>query len=153
MPLDDRFVWLITGSSRGLGRAFAEGILERGDIVVATARKPRELESLAHKYAERLLPVALDVTIPEQAQAAIERALERYGRLDVLVNNAGYGLIGAFEEMSPEQFGSQISTNFFGVVNMCRAALPVLDVLHWFVRTQCRVKQGRWALRQRRPEW
>jgi NAD(P)-dependent dehydrogenase (short-subunit alcohol dehydrogenase family) len=121
----ERLVWLVTGSSRGLGRAIVEGILERGDIVVATARKPGELKSLADKYADRMLLVALDVTSSEQAQAATERVLERYGRLDVLVNNAGYGLIGAFEEMSPEQFSSQISTNFFGVVNMCRAALPM----------------------------
>ena len=124
--MKERFVWLVTGSSRGLGRAIVEGILERGDIVVATARKLGELESLTEKYADRLLLVALDVTSPEQAQAAIEQVLERYGRLDVLVNNAGYGLIGAFEEMSPEEFSNQIATNFWGVVNMCRAALPAL---------------------------
>jgi NAD(P)-dependent dehydrogenase (short-subunit alcohol dehydrogenase family) len=103
-----------------------EGILDRGDIVVATARKLGELESLTEKYADRLLLVALDVTSPEQAQAAIGQVLQHYGRLDVLVNNAGNGLIGAFEEMSPEEFSSQIATNFLGVVNMCRAALPAL---------------------------
>jgi NAD(P)-dependent dehydrogenase (short-subunit alcohol dehydrogenase family) len=126
MRMKERFVWLVTGSSRGLGRAIVEGILDRGDIVVATARKVGELESLTEKYADRLLLVTLDVTSPEQAQAAVEEVLERYGRLDVLVNNAGYGLVGAFEEMSSEEFTSQIATNFSGVVNMCRAALPAL---------------------------
>jgi NAD(P)-dependent dehydrogenase (short-subunit alcohol dehydrogenase family) len=126
MRMKERFVWLVTGSSRGLGRAIVEGILDRGDIVVATARKVGELESLTEKYADRLLLVTLDVTSPEQAQAAVEQVLERYGRLDVMVNNAGYGLVGAFEEMSSEEFTSQIATNFLGVVNMCRAALPAL---------------------------
>lgn len=126
MRMKERFVWLVTGSSRGLGRAIVEGILDRGDIVVATARTVGELESLTEKYADRLLLVTLDVTSPEQAQAAVEQVLERYGRLDVMVNNAGYGLVGAFEEMSSEEFTSQIATNFLGVVNMCRAALPAL---------------------------
>ncbi|QHN03655.1 SDR family NAD(P)-dependent oxidoreductase [Granulicella sp. WH15] len=122
--MTERLVWLVTGSSRGLGRAIVEGILERGDVVVATARKVAELQSLTEKYADRLLLVALDVTNPEQAQAAVGQAIKRYGRLDVLVNNAGYGLIGAFEEMSPDEFGGQMTTNFGGVVNMCRAVLP-----------------------------
>src|ERR1035438_3582585 len=90
---------VITGSSRGLGRAIVEGILDRGDIVVATSRKVGELESLTNKYADRLLLVTLDVTSPEQAQAAVEQVLESYRRLVVLVNNARYGLVGAFEEM------------------------------------------------------
>jgi NAD(P)-dependent dehydrogenase (short-subunit alcohol dehydrogenase family) len=128
--MKERLVWLVTGSSRGLGRAIVEGILDRGDIVVATARKVSELESLTEKYTDRLLLVTLDVTSPEQAQAAVEQVLERYGRLDVLVNNAGYGLVGAFEETSPEEFSSQMATNFGGVVNMCRAALPTLRTHH-----------------------
>lgn len=122
--MTERLVWLVTGSSRGLGRAIVEGILERGDIVVATARRTGELESLTEKYADRLLLATLDVTSPEQARAAVGQVMERYGRLDVLVNNAGYGLIGAFEEMSPEEFGGQMATNFGGVANMCRAVLP-----------------------------
>lgn len=124
--MDQQLVWLVTGSSRGLGRAIVEGILDRGDIVVATARKLGGFESLTEKYADRLLVVTLDVTSPDQSQAAIEQVIKRFGRLDVLVNNAGYGFIGAFEEMSPEEFSDQLETNFWGVIHVCRAALPVM---------------------------
>jgi NAD(P)-dependent dehydrogenase (short-subunit alcohol dehydrogenase family) len=119
-------VWFITGSSRGLGRALAEEALKKGERVVATARKPEAFDDLKARHGDRLLSVTLDVTSPEQSVAAIKAGLDAFGRIDVLVNNAGYGFFGAFEEMSPDEFQAQIDTNFWGVVNVTRAALPVL---------------------------
>jgi NAD(P)-dependent dehydrogenase (short-subunit alcohol dehydrogenase family) len=105
-------VWFITGSSRGLGRALAEAALEEGDRVIATARQPGSLEGLKSRHGERLRQVALDVTDPAQAGAAIQAGRDAFGRLDVLVNNAGYGSFGAFEEMSADDFRARIDTNF-----------------------------------------
>ena len=119
-------VWLITGSSRGLGRALTEAVLAAGHKVVATARKPEQLANLAATYGGQLRTVALDVTSPEQAEAAVALAVEAFGHLDLVVNNAGYGFIAAFEEMPEADFKGQIDTNFWGVVNVTRAALPVL---------------------------
>jgi NAD(P)-dependent dehydrogenase (short-subunit alcohol dehydrogenase family) len=113
--------WFITGSSRGLGRSLVRAALDAGDLVVATARDPRSLPS-----HDRLVPLALDVTDAAAARATVAAAIERAGRLDVVVNNAGQGFLGAFEEMTDEEFASQIDTNFWGVVNVTRAALPHL---------------------------
>jgi NAD(P)-dependent dehydrogenase (short-subunit alcohol dehydrogenase family) len=113
-------IWLITGSSRGLGRALAEAVLESGDDMVATARDVRSLEGLGGEH------VALDVTDPEAVRAAVDFAVRRFGRLDVVVNNAGYADAGSFEEMAPEVFDAQMATNFGGVVNVTRAVLPVM---------------------------
>jgi NAD(P)-dependent dehydrogenase (short-subunit alcohol dehydrogenase family) len=113
-------IWLITGSSRGLGRALAEAVLENGDDVVATARDVDSLEGLGGEH------VALDVTDPEAARAAVDFAVRRFGRLDVVVNNAGYADAGSFEEMAPEVFDAQMATNFGGVVNVTRAVLRVM---------------------------
>lgn len=118
--------WFITGSSRGLGRALTQAVLEAGGQVVATARKPEALDDLNAKYGSRVLPVALDVTDPAQCDKAIKAALNAFSRIDVLVNNAGYGFTGAFEEMTDQEFKNQIDTNFWGVVNVTRAALPFL---------------------------
>jgi NAD(P)-dependent dehydrogenase (short-subunit alcohol dehydrogenase family) len=112
--------WLITGSSRGLGRALTEAVLTTGDEVVATARR---LESLAGLGGAHF---ALDVTDAAAARAAVDFAVKRFGRLDVVVNNAGYADAGSFEELAPEVFDAQMQTNFYGVVNVTRAALPVL---------------------------
>jgi NAD(P)-dependent dehydrogenase (short-subunit alcohol dehydrogenase family) len=119
-------VWILTGTSRGLGRAIAEGVLQRGDVVVATARKTRDLQGLVDRYGDRVKAASLDVTRPEQAQRVVEETVQQFGRIDVLVNNAGYGFMGAFEEMTPEQFAGQIDTNFWGTVHVCRAAIPML---------------------------
>jgi NAD(P)-dependent dehydrogenase (short-subunit alcohol dehydrogenase family) len=105
-------VWFITGSSRGLGRALAEAALEKGDRIIATARKPGPLGGLKSRHGVRLRQAALDVTDPAQAGAAIQVGADAFGRLDVLVNNAGYGFFGAFEEMSGDDFRAQIDTNF-----------------------------------------
>lgn len=115
--------WFVTGSSRGLGRSIVTAALDAGDTVVATARRPDALADLAHP---RLIPLALDVTDAAAATAAIATAVERVGRLDVVVNNAGQGLLGAFEEMTAVEFDAQIDLNLFGVVNVSRAAIPVL---------------------------
>jgi NAD(P)-dependent dehydrogenase (short-subunit alcohol dehydrogenase family) len=119
-------VWFITGSSRGLGRALAEAALEQGDRVIAAARKPDAFDDLRARYGDRLLPVALDVTDPKKAGTAVKAGMDAFGRIDVLVNNAGYGFFGAFEEMSADDFRAQIDTNFWGVVHVTRAALPLL---------------------------
>ncbi|HEY0264642.1 MAG TPA: oxidoreductase [Granulicella sp.] len=119
-------VWMVTGSSRGLGRAIVEGVLERGDIVVATARKTSSLAGLTESFGDRALALELDVTKPGEAQSVVAEIVRRFGRLDVVVNNAGYGFMGAFEEQTPEEFAGQIDTNFWGTVHVCRAALPVL---------------------------
>jgi NAD(P)-dependent dehydrogenase (short-subunit alcohol dehydrogenase family) len=119
-------VWFITGSSRGLGRALTEVVLEAGHLVVATARKPEQLADLIKTYGDRVRTVGLDVTSPAEAQKAVAAAKEAFGRIDVVLNNAGYGFVGAFEEMTVDEFKGQIDTNFWGVVNVTRAVLPVL---------------------------
>jgi NAD(P)-dependent dehydrogenase (short-subunit alcohol dehydrogenase family) len=117
-------VWLITGASRGLGRAFAEAALEAGDRVVATARNPEHLVELARRYSERVCTVALDVTNEGQAKGAVEAAIAFFGGLDVLVNNAGYGYVRPVEDTSLADFRAQIETNLFGVIIMTKAVLP-----------------------------
>src|SRR5260370_3142338 len=117
-------VWLITGSSRGLGRAFTEAALEAGHQVIATARNPQQLIDIVSKYGRRVRAVALDVTNQAQAQRAVDAALETFGGLDVLVNNAGYGNVCPVEDTSLADFRAQIETNLFGVIIMTKAVLP-----------------------------
>jgi NAD(P)-dependent dehydrogenase (short-subunit alcohol dehydrogenase family) len=119
-------VWLITGSSRGFGRNLAEAVLEQGDQLIATARKTEQLADLVERYGDQIRAVTLDVTSPEQAQSAVNTAIDAFGRLDVLVNNAGYGNISSIEETSLEDFRAQIETNLWGVINVSKAALPIL---------------------------
>lgn len=119
-------VWFVTGSSRGLGRAIAEAALSAGDRVVATARRPAQLEDLVTRYGDRVLPVALDVTSDENIEAAVQRGLDAFGRYDVVVNNAGYGDVAAVEDVRPADFRAQLDTNFYGVVQVTKAVLPTL---------------------------
>ncbi|GHK05072.1 short-chain dehydrogenase/reductase [Streptomyces sp. Y2F8-2] len=118
--------WLITGASRGLGRALAEAVLESGDRLAATARRPEQLADLASRHGDQVLTVALDVTDIAAAQNAVQAAVEAFGRLDVVVNNAGHADMAAIEDMSEQSFRDQIDANLFGVVNVTRAALPVM---------------------------
>lgn len=119
-------VWLITGSSRGFGRCLAEAVLKHGDKLVATARKPEQLADLVELHGENVRSLKLDVTNPEQAKAAVDFAVKTFGRLDVVVNNAGYGNIASIEETSLKDFRAQIETNLWGVINVTKAALPML---------------------------
>jgi NAD(P)-dependent dehydrogenase (short-subunit alcohol dehydrogenase family) len=119
-------VWLITGSGNGLGRDIAEAALNAGDSLIAGARRLEELHSLVDQYGERLTPVRLDVREEAAAKAAVQAAVDRYGRLDVLVNNAGYGYFAPFEQMTAEQFRDVVDTCLFGVVYTTHAALPVM---------------------------
>ena len=119
-------VFLITGSSRGLGRQLTEAALAAGHQVIATARRPESLADLAGRYGRQVLPVALDVTDPAAAQAAVAAGVEAFGRLDVLVNNAGYANMAAVEDITAEDFREQIDANLLGVVNVTKAALPAL---------------------------
>jgi NAD(P)-dependent dehydrogenase (short-subunit alcohol dehydrogenase family) len=118
--------WFITGASRGFGREWAIAALERGDSVAATARDTRALDDLASKYEDRLLPIELDVTDREADFAAVKQAHERFGRLDIVVNNAGYGHFGMVEELSEADARNQIETNLFGALWVTQAALPFL---------------------------
>jgi NAD(P)-dependent dehydrogenase (short-subunit alcohol dehydrogenase family) len=119
-------VWFITGTSRGFGRSFAVSALERGDRVAATARDISSLDELAAKYGDQILPLTLDVTDRPGVAAAITAAHERFGRLDVVVNNAGYGLFGMAEELSEQELRDQLETNFFGAIWVTQAVLPIL---------------------------
>jgi len=119
-------VWFITGSSSGFGRCLAELALARGERVVATARAVTAVADLGGAHRERLCTVALDVTRPDQVRAAVARAHEVFGRIDVLVNNAGYGLQGAVEDVSDAQIRAVFETNVFGALDVTRAALPLL---------------------------
>src|ERR1700749_1214494 len=119
-------VWLVTGSASGLGRNIAEAVLESGDRLVATARDPGRLDDLVNKFGERVRAVSLDVADESAAQAAVQVAIDVFGRLDVVVNNAGYGDIAPFEQLSAERFKAVMDTNFYGVVHVTRAALPVM---------------------------
>ncbi|MEW2357386.1 oxidoreductase [Spirillospora sp. NPDC029432] len=118
--------WLITGASRGFGRRLAEAVLEAGDRVAATARRPEQLEDLVARHGDRVRAVALDVTDAAAASRAVREATGAFGGLDVVVNNAGYANSAPIEEMAAEDFRAQIETDLFGVVNVTRAALPVL---------------------------
>ncbi|KAJ4005641.1 hypothetical protein NW752_002477 [Fusarium irregulare] len=120
-------VWFVTGSSRGVGRALVEEILSSGEIVVATARNPSQLDDLVTKYGpDKILATALDVTSAEEAQNAVKNALEKFGRIDVVVNNAGYANMASVEDISLESFHAQVNANFFGVVNVTKAVLPLM---------------------------
>src|SRR3974390_2396296 len=119
-------VWLVTGSASGLGRNIAEAVLACGDHLVATARDPRRLEDLVKKYGDQVRTAPLDVADEDLAKAAVQGAVGAFGRLDVVVNNAGYGDVAPFEQLSSERFKAVIDTNFYGVVNVTRAALPVM---------------------------
>ncbi|MET8170230.1 SDR family NAD(P)-dependent oxidoreductase [Streptomyces sp. NPDC005329] len=119
-------IWFITGSSRGFGRLFAEAALSRGDKVAATARDTDSLAGLVAAYGEAILPLPLDVTDKAAVTAAVAQAHERFGRLDVVVNNAGYGLYGMVEELTEEQIRAQFETNVFGTLWVAQAALPYL---------------------------
>ena len=119
-------VWLITGSGNGLGRDIAEAALAAGDSVVAGARRTEELASLVAQYGERVKPVMLEVRDEAAAKAAVQTALDAFGRLDVLVNNAGYGQVAPFEQMSADDFKAVVDTCLYGVVYTTRAAVPVM---------------------------
>jgi len=118
--------WLITGASAGLGRELVVAALNRGDRVVATSRRPERLDDLAREHGDRLLAVALDVNDPEDARAVVAAATERFGTVDVVVNNAGYATSAAIEEIPDAEFRAQLETNLFGVVNVTKAVLPVM---------------------------
>ena len=121
-----RHTWFITGASSGFGRAFAAHALARGHNVVATARNVSKLADLAAQAPERVQVLRLDVDQAGDAQAAIDAAVARFGRIDVLVNNAGYGIVGAVEETPEAELRAQMETNFFGAMALTRAALPTL---------------------------
>jgi NAD(P)-dependent dehydrogenase (short-subunit alcohol dehydrogenase family) len=118
--------WLITGSSRGLGRALSEAVLAAGHRLVATARDPGQLADLASGYSGAVRPVALDVTDPTAAEAAVRVAVDSFGGLDVLVNNAGYGNVNSVEDTELADFRQQIETNLFGTIIVTKAAIPVM---------------------------
>jgi NAD(P)-dependent dehydrogenase (short-subunit alcohol dehydrogenase family) len=118
--------WLITGTSSGLGRALAEAVLAAGDQLIATARDSRTIDTLVQQAPDRTLAVDLDVTRPDQVETLIRQARSRFGRVDVLVNNAGYGLQGAIEETSDAEARHQFDVNVFGLLAVTRAILPLM---------------------------
>ncbi len=119
-------VWFITGSSRGFGRIWAKAALERGDKVVATARKLESLSDFRDQYGEKVLTLELDVTDADQAKIVVEQAFNHFGRLDVILNNAGYSLVGTIEEADLDDIRALYETNLFGTLSVIKAALPLL---------------------------
>ena len=118
--------WFITGSSRGFGRTLVRAALEAGDLVAATARRPEQLADLAEQFGERIRPIALDVTDPEAVRSALTEAQQAFGRIDVLVNNAGYANVSPIETAEDSDVRAQFETNFWGVYNVSKAAVPIL---------------------------
>lgn len=119
-------IWFITGSSRGLGRSLAEAVLESGDQVAATARNIDQLKDLSDKYPGQVLAIPLDVTVNDQIQQAVSSAISHFGRIDVLVNNAGFGITGAAEAFTGEQVRSQLETNLYAPIEITRVVLPYM---------------------------
>ena len=119
-------VWFITGTSRGFGRVWAEAALKRGDKVAATARKLSSIEALKEKYGPNVLTLELDVTNTEQVKTVVAQAHAHFGRLDIVLNNAGYSLIGTIEEANAEDVKAMYDTNIFGALAVIQAALPLL---------------------------
>ena len=123
--MSEKKIWFVTGAGRGMGVDIARAALAAGHAVVATGRDPERVSSAVGAHDD-LLTVALDITDPASAQAAVDSAVERFGRIDVLVNNAGNFYAGFFEEITPADFRAQIDTNLFGPLNVTRAVLPVM---------------------------
>jgi len=119
-------VWFITGSSRGLGRDLTAQVLAKGDLVAATARNTDALSDFVKEYPDQILPITLDVTDYDQVHLAVESAVEHFGRIDVLVNNAGFGIIGAAEAFTEAQVRSQLETNLYAPIEITRAILPFM---------------------------
>jgi NAD(P)-dependent dehydrogenase (short-subunit alcohol dehydrogenase family) len=119
-------VWFITGSARGLGKSLTAAVLAKGDLVAATARNPSQLEEFVKQYGDNILPVQLDVTDHKQVRKAVEETIARFGRIDVLVNNAGFGIIGAAEAFTDEQVRSQLETNLYAPIEITRVVLPYM---------------------------
>lgn len=119
-------IWFITGASRGFGQIWAEAALQRGDQVAATARAPEHLASLSQRYGDAFLPLTLDVTDRAAVFAAVQQAHAHFGRIDVLINNAGYGQFGAIEELSEDEVRAQFETNVFGALWVLQAVLPLM---------------------------
>ncbi|MDN3547823.1 SDR family NAD(P)-dependent oxidoreductase [Mucilaginibacter aquaedulcis] len=119
-------VWFITGASRGFGSIWADAALKRGDKVAATARSVASLNSLQEKYGANVLTLELDVTKPDQVKTAVTQAYEHFGKLDVVINNAGYSLVGTIEEASANEVHALYETNIFGTLAVIKAALPLL---------------------------
>ncbi|MGK9171609.1 SDR family NAD(P)-dependent oxidoreductase, partial [Inquilinus limosus] len=118
--------WLVTGSTRGIGRALAEAVLDAGHRLVATAREPALLSDLVERYGDAVRTASLDVTDPAAAEAAVDIAVDSFGGLDVLVNNAGYGNVNSVEDTTLDDFRQQIETNLFGTIIVTKAAIPVM---------------------------
>lgn len=119
-------IWFITGASRGFGRVWTEAALERGDKVAATARNLSSITALKEKYGDNVLTLELDVTKPDQVQAAVIQAHKHFGRLDIVLNNAGYSLVGTIEEANADEIKAMYETNIFGPLAVIKAALPLL---------------------------
>ena len=125
-PVTANKVWFITGTSRGFGRVWADAALKRGDKVAATARNLASIADLKEKYGDNILTLQLDVTNPEQVKTAVEQAHAHFGRLDIVLNNAGYSLVGTIEEASANDVRALYDTNIFGAISVIQAALPLL---------------------------
>jgi NAD(P)-dependent dehydrogenase (short-subunit alcohol dehydrogenase family) len=119
-------VWFITGSSRGLGRSLTAALLKKGELVAATARKPEQLDDLVAQYPDQIYPIKLDVSDEAAVNNAVKDAVARFGKIDVAVNNAGFGITGAAEAYTHEQISSQINTNLYGPIYVTRAVLPYM---------------------------
>jgi NAD(P)-dependent dehydrogenase (short-subunit alcohol dehydrogenase family) len=145
MEIAVRQTWLITGAGHGLGRSIAEAALDVGDRVVATAREPSTLDDLVSRFGDDVRVMPLDVTDEAQGQAAVRGAIDAFGSLDVLVNNAGYGESRPFEEMPSKDFRKLVETVFFGTVNLTRAALPVMRKQRYGLIMQISSIGGRFA--------
>ena len=124
--MSDKKIWFITGCSSGFGRCLTEELLKNGNSVIATARNVKSLDDLFEQYPRHILPLELDVTSTENIKTAIHSAMEKFGRIDVLVNNAGYGMIGALEETDDKEIMRIFDTNVFGLINVTKAMLPFM---------------------------
>ena len=122
----DSKIWFITGASRGFGRVWTEAALRRGDKVAATARNVADIAALTERFGDAVLPLALDVTDAEQVRQTVQQAHAHFGRLDVVLNNAGYSLVGTVEEASEADVRAEFDTNYFGTLRVVQAALPLL---------------------------
>ena len=119
-------VWFITGSSRGLGRSLATAVLNQGDLLAATSRRPEDLKDLKQQYGDQVITIALDVTNRQQVRDSVQKTIDTFGRIDVLVNNAGFGITGAAEAYTDEQVKSQLDVNLYAPIEVTRAVLPFM---------------------------